>query len=154
MREDWQKGARKILVNWEADAFSLVFILDVVTLSQQDHKLFSTTYILCSKKFCNKKMEGSPLTASQLVELQSLFLSSYKMKISSFNYTVFWPFLMCTSSVHKFEIKCFKAKLQRSFSTCFYCVFKVITLVGSNQRNFFENATACSKSTLKTTVTT
>ncbi len=35
-----------------------------------------------------------------------------------------------------------------------FCVFKVITLVGSNQGNFFENATACSKSTLKTTVAT
>jgi len=34
------------------------------------------------------------------------------------------------------------------------CVFKEITLVGSNQGNYFENATACSKRTLKTTVAT
>jgi len=34
------------------------------------------------------------------------------------------------------------------------CVFKEITLVGSNQGNYFENATACSKRTLKTTVST
>jgi len=34
------------------------------------------------------------------------------------------------------------------------CVFKEITLVGSNQGNFFENATACSKRMLKTTVAT
>jgi len=33
-------------------------------------------------------------------------------------------------------------------------VFKEITLVGSNQGNYFENATACSKRTLKTTVAT
>jgi len=33
-------------------------------------------------------------------------------------------------------------------------VFKEITLVGLNQGNYFENATACSKRTLKTTVTT
>jgi len=31
---------------------------------------------------------------------------------------------------------------------------KVITLVGSNQGHYFENATACSKRTLKTTVAT
>jgi len=32
--------------------------------------------------------------------------------------------------------------------------FQVITLIGSNQGNYFENATACSKRTLKTIVTT
>jgi len=26
-----------------------------------DHKLFSATYILCSKKIGNKKVEGSPI---------------------------------------------------------------------------------------------
>jgi len=43
--------------------------------------------------------------------------------------------------------------LQRAFTTC-VCVFKVITLVGSNQRYYFENANTCSKRTLKTTVAT
>jgi hypothetical protein len=33
-------------------------------------------------------------------------------------------------------------------------VFKEITLVGSNQGNYFENANACNKHTLKTKVTT
>jgi len=33
-----------------------MFISDVTTQSQKDHKLFSTTYILCSKKFCIKKI--------------------------------------------------------------------------------------------------
>jgi len=32
--------------------------------------------------------------------------------------------------------------------------FQVITFVGSNQGNYFENATACSKRTLKTRVAT
>jgi len=38
--------------------------------------------------------------------------------------------------------------------TAFGCVFKEITLVCSNQGNYFENATACSKRTLKMTVAT
>ena len=29
-----------------------MFVLDVATKSQKDHKLFSATYILCSKKNC------------------------------------------------------------------------------------------------------
>jgi len=45
------------------------------------------------------------------------------------------------------------SRFQRVITAC-SCVFKVITLVGSNQCNFFENATACSKRTLKTTVAT
>jgi len=45
------------------------------------------------------------------------------------------------------------SRLQRAFTAC-GCVFKEITLVGSNQGNYFENATACSKRTLKTHVTT
>jgi len=34
------------------------------------------------------------------------------------------------------------------------CVFNVITLVQANQRNYWENATTCSKRTLKTLVAT
>jgi len=47
--------------------------------------------------------------------------------------------------------------LRRAFYACVYCsgcIFKEITLVGSNQGNYFEIATACSKRTLKTTVAT
>ncbi len=40
-----------------------------------------------------------------------------------------------------------------AFTAC-GCVFKEITLVGSNQGNYFENVTACSKRMLKTTVAT
>jgi len=42
------------------------------------------------------------------------------------------------------------SRFQCAFTACSW-IFKVITLVGSNQRNFFENANACSKRTLKTT---
>jgi hypothetical protein len=45
-----------------------------------------------------------------------------------------------------------KDELRQSFSMCVYCmlcVFKLISLVGYNQRNFFENTTACSKRILK-----
>ncbi len=44
--------------------------------------------------------------------------------------------------------------MQQSFSTCVYCMQLLITLVGSIQCNYFENATTCSKRTLKTTVAT
>ncbi len=52
------------LCQWGADAFSSLFILDVASQSQKDYKVFSATYNLCSKKFCNKKIEGSSLKAS------------------------------------------------------------------------------------------
>ncbi len=48
---------------------------------------------------------------------------------------------------------CCDSRFQRAITAC-SCVFKVITLIGSNQGNFFENPTACSKRTLKTTVAT
>ena len=38
---------------WQAYAFSSMFVFDVATKSQKDHKLFSTIYILCSKKVSN-----------------------------------------------------------------------------------------------------
>ncbi len=44
-------------------------------------------------------------------------------------------------------------RFTHAFTAC-GCVFKEITLVGSNQGNYFENATECSKRTLKTTVAT
>jgi hypothetical protein len=45
------------------------------------------------------------------------------------------------------------SRFQRAFTAC-SCVFKVITLIGSSQGNYFENATTCSKRMLKTRVTT
>ncbi len=44
-------------------------------------------------------------------------------------------------------------RFMHAFTAC-GCVFKEITLVGFNHGNYFENATACSKRTLKTTVAT
>jgi len=41
----------------------------------------------------------------------------------------------------------------RAFTACI-CIFKVITLAGSNQCNYFKYANACSKCMLKTTVAT
>jgi len=49
---------------------------------------------------------------------------------------------------HQFKLRC-----DERFTAC-GCVFKEITLVGSNQGNFFENETACSERTVKTTVAT
>jgi len=45
------------------------------------------------------------------------------------------------------------SRFQCAFTACVF-VFKVITLVGLSQRNYFENANAYSKRTLKTTVAT
>jgi hypothetical protein len=45
----------------------------------------------------------------------------------------------------------FNTRFQLAFTAC-GCVFKEITLVGSNQSNFFERAPACNKRMLKTTV--
>ena len=42
---------------------------------------------------------------------------------------------------------------QRALTAC-CCIFKEITMVGSNQHNYLENANACSKRKLKTHVAT
>ncbi len=47
------------ILQWGAYSFSLLFVLDVATKSQKDHKAFSATYNLCSKKMDNKKIEGT-----------------------------------------------------------------------------------------------
>jgi hypothetical protein len=44
-------------------------------------------------------------------------------------------------------------RFTHAFTAC-GCDFKEITLVGSNQGNYFENENACSKRKLKTTVAT
>ncbi len=60
-----------IIPQWGAYSFSSsMFILDVATKSQKDHKLFSAIYNLCSKKICNKKIEGSPLNTSKSQAIQ------------------------------------------------------------------------------------
>jgi len=47
----------------------------------------------------------------------------------------------------------YDSRFQRAFIAC-VCIFKVTTRLWTNQDNYFENATACSKRTLKTTVAT
>jgi len=44
--------------------------------------------------------------------------------------------------VGMFKLRC-DGRFTHAFTAC-VCVFKEITLVGSNQGNYFENATACS----------
>ncbi len=61
------------------------------------------------------------------------------------------------SLISYYVVVIFKLKLRcdqrfRHAFTAYGCVFKEITLVGSNQDTYFENASACSKRTLKTTV--
>jgi len=51
-----------------------------------------------------------------------------------------------------FKLRC-DERFTHAFTAC-GSVFKEITLVGSNQGNYFENATACSKRKCKTTVAT
>jgi len=48
----------------------------------------------------------------------------------------------CVPNDH-FKLSC-DSRFQRAFTAC-SCVFKVITLVSANQRNFFENETILNK---------
>ncbi len=52
----------------------------------------------------------------------------------------------------KLKLRC-DSRFQLAFTACIF-VFKEITLIDSNQGNFFENATVCNKRTLKMTVAT
>ncbi len=64
------------------------------------------------------------------------------------------------SNVAYFSIQCrqkLKLRCDERFTHAFTacgCIFKEITLVGSNQGNYFENGDACSKRMRKTTVAT
>jgi len=51
--------------------------------------------------------------------------------------------LSSTKWISILKLRC-NSRFQRAFTVC-NCIFKVITLVGSNQGNYFENTTACSK---------
>jgi len=54
--------------------------------------------------------------------------------------------------LQKTKFRC-DSRFQHAFTAC-HCVFKVITLVSAKQGNYFENANACSKRLLKTSVAT
>ena len=57
-----------------------------------------------------------------------------------------------TSNNFYFKARC-HTRFQHAFTAC-RCVFNEVTLVGSKQRNYLENATTWSKRTLKTCVAT
>jgi len=60
--------------------------------------------------------------------------------------------LVCALINSSLKLRC-DERFTHTFTAC-GCVFKEITLVGSNQCNYFKDATAYSKRTLKTTVAT
>ncbi len=64
---------------------------------------------------------------------------------------LFFSFLNFNFS-YTLKLSC-DSRFQQAITAC-SCVFKVITLVWANQRNFFENATTCSKRMRKTLVAT
>ncbi len=88
--------------------------------------LFSN-YCLALKLFWRKNF-GSKAACKMLVKLTTVY-TWIKLKLS------------CDS------------RFQRAFTACVF-VFEVITLVWTNQGNFFENATACSNRMRKTLVAT
>ena len=62
-----------------------------------------------------------------------------------------WHWNVCLSHVVrtlKVKARC-HTRCKDAFTACF-CLFKEVTLVGSNQRNYLENTNTCSKRTLKT----
>ncbi len=83
--------------------------------------------------------------------------SSYCLKIISDDLKLFIMILNLSCSVSPkytwpLKLRC-DSRFQGAFTTC-SCVFKVITLVWANQRNYLENATTCSKRIRKTLVAT
>jgi len=77
------------------------------------------------------------------------------------NHSSFHQQLIAASRLHKgnrrlvsifIKLRC-DERFTHAFTAC-GCVFKEITLVGSNQGNYIENATECKKRMLKTTVAT
>ncbi len=88
-----------------------------------------------------------------LLKIQKIIIWKLKCKAKAN-----WPLESLTQEpqmsfcLTSFKLSC-NCHFQRAFTAC-SCVFKEITLIGSNQGNYFENATACSKRTLKTTVAT
>jgi len=83
---------------------------------------------------------NSALGRRTYIRQSILYEESILQKID-FNYAVLPCKLSCDS------------RFQRAFTAC-VSVFKAIILVGSSQHYYFENAKACSKHMLKTTVAT
>ncbi len=88
-------------------------------------------------------------------------INTWRYKIKDKFFKWFWlevKDLLFVMKFNMFPLKyCLKlscySRFQHAFTAC-SCVFKVLMLVSSNQGNYFENALACSKRTLKTRVAT
>ncbi len=110
---------------------------------------FSLKNDLCLQKSCSKFV--SSILASKIVFLDiwpqwSISRGSTTLKEQQQTNK------QTKNGYSSFKLRC-DDRFTHAFTAC-GCVFKEITLVGSNQGNYFENATACSKRKLKTTVAT
>ncbi len=91
---------KKAKSKWGAYSFSSLFILDVSTKSQKDHKLFNATYNLCSKKISNKKIEGSPLDNERTVmvtfhySIRSYSIRTYSIQSYSIRSYSIWSYFV------------------------------------------------------------
>jgi len=104
---------------------------------------------------CSKRMRKT-LVATQLkrtkVNAKNIFLIIKLMRATLVGGKNLISVYFYINKKNSIKLSC-DSRFQCAFTAC-VCVFKEITLVGSSQRNYFENAAACSKRTLKTIVAT
>ena len=91
-----------------------------------------------------------PIRRSVTSFIDCPFVSEIVCFFNVFERSDLWHFL--ASFRPSFKSSC-DMRFQRAFTAC-CCVFQVITLTGSNQCNYFENATACNKRSSDTRVAT
>jgi len=83
--------------------------------------------------------------------IKSVVEIDYLVNVTNIFPTAISPIWFC-QNIQSLKLSC-DSRFQRAFTAC-SCVFKVITLVWSKQRNFFENVATCSKRMRKTLVAT
>jgi len=109
---------KKAKSKWGAYSFSSLFILDVSTKSQKDHKLFNATYNLCSKKISNKKIEGSPLDNERTV------MVTFHYSIRSYSIR---SYFVWSNSIRSYSIQSYSIQSYSIQSYLFeFILFKVI----------------------------
>ncbi len=125
------------------------------------HMLFKSTKLLLVQVLCTVAARVYLITVCVRIFLgeRKLIITSHKMLVKL---TTVWNGNLAISFLAKNDqiftgsklltLRC-DERFTQAFTAC-SCVFKVITLVSSNKGNYFQNATACSKRTLKTTVAT
>jgi len=113
--------------------------------------MYVRTYVtyLCTKKKLPKQHSYKKRARLTFMKLTPKFFWSERSGWTEFPYLPFWCRTNMGSSI---KLRC-DERFMHAVTAC-GCVFKEITLVDSNQGNYFENATACSKRTLKSTVAT